>query len=384
MLRAVAVLIALVCIGGCSLLSLQSPAKPLPRRDLNARMLTHDYALRFMTTVERAANDISARSSDPVVDLAALRWKIGAASASQRAATQMAPMMGLLDSWALSSQMRQFLTDGAGSTLFGELQPGAQATALDLERDIVKLAGALTSVGEFNRFQQFVDGYVRDHPLTSIEFNRASVVDLWVSQTGQQATLLSTLGTAPEAMGDVTDRMRLYSESVPRETLWQSQLALNQAGYGKGDLRLVLTRMDDRLAAIGKLADTSPELVHGAIADLRGSLFQVTGRLDRSWMSMMQVLKEERMALAENVRDERIGITQAADTQRLLIMKDAGRIAVQVTETSWQHLRALVRELAIEGMLALILILGLPFVAGYFLGRTRGQGANRVGTAPRT
>ena len=65
------------------------------------------------------------------MQLNTLRWKLGASKASQHAATQMAPMMALLDTWALTEQMRQFFDTGAGAQLFGEEQVVARAYRRD-------------------------------------------------------------------------------------------------------------------------------------------------------------------------------------------------------------------------------------------------------------
>src|SRR5256885_8454474 len=51
-------------------------------------------------------------------------------SESQRAATRLAPMMALLDTWALTSQMRQFLSPGQpGGALLGSHQEAALTAA---------------------------------------------------------------------------------------------------------------------------------------------------------------------------------------------------------------------------------------------------------------
>ena len=117
-LAVVAVGILAAGVAGCSLISLKSPEKPLSTRDLNARILTHEYSARFITGVAQRADQIAAASDATEVRLNALRWKIAAAGASEHAASQMAPMLSLLDSWALAVQMRDFLTSGAGQSLF--------------------------------------------------------------------------------------------------------------------------------------------------------------------------------------------------------------------------------------------------------------------------
>ncbi|HYL71944.1 MAG TPA: chemotaxis protein, partial [Candidatus Dormibacteraeota bacterium] len=91
-------------LAACSLVSLKSPERPLSARDLNARILTREYARHFIAEVTHCADDISAASQDAQVQSNALRWKIAAATESERAATRIAPVMALLDSWALASQ----------------------------------------------------------------------------------------------------------------------------------------------------------------------------------------------------------------------------------------------------------------------------------------
>jgi hypothetical protein len=361
--------IVFTALQGCSLFSFESPAKPLPQRDLNARMLTREYAEQFRTTVAEAADLIATQSADPEIELAALRWKISATTASRRAATQMAPMIGLLDTWAVSAQMREFLANGAGSTLFGEQQSIASTAAAGLEQDMIGLARALTSASEFKSYQEFIAEYVRQEPFTDIRFTRTSVTARWAAKTGQQATLLSTVGTVPEAMSDVADRLRLYGDQVPAETLWQTQLALSEAGYGDVNMQQVLQGIDARLAVIGKLAETSPELVHGAITDLRASMFDIADRFDQSSARLTQSLHDELLTLTRTVREERVAISGTFDTQRAAFMQDAAQVANQVTESSWRHVRGLAREFALYWLLTVILVLGLPFVAGYLVGR---------------
>lgn len=78
--RPLALAVLAVGLAGCSLVSLKSPEKPLSARDLNARILTHEYAAHFMADIAHAADAIAEASSDPAVRLNALRWKIAAVS----------------------------------------------------------------------------------------------------------------------------------------------------------------------------------------------------------------------------------------------------------------------------------------------------------------
>ena len=372
------VLLALLAtLQGCSLISLKSPGTPLSPRELNARMMTREYAEYFQRSMALAADDIAATSSDPVAQLAALKLKVRAASASRHAAMQMSPMMELLDSWALAAQMKEFLTSGAGSTLFGPQQEIARRTAMALEDDIVTIAREVALPADFARFASFVEDYVHEAPLTGIEMVRISVVDRWMAFSGQKATLISTVGTAPEVVSDLADRVRLYGDQLPSEVLWQGQIALREAGYGANDWKIAMNRMNDSLSDVGKLAQTSPELLHTSITDLRGILSGTADRLDQSWMGMMHAMHAEREALTQSVQQERTNLLAAVDVQRAAMSKDAERIATEVTESSWRQLRALLREFALFALAGIIVLLGLPFAAGYYVGRARAAPSGR-------
>jgi hypothetical protein len=77
--------------------------------------------------------------------------------------------------------------------------------------------------------------------------------------------------------------MRIYSERVPAMSLWQAELALDRAGFDDASYRTALRNMDAQLERISKLADTSPELAHEAIGELRRSLRELSGASFASW-----------------------------------------------------------------------------------------------------
>jgi hypothetical protein len=371
---------ALLCISGCSLVSLRSPERPLSTRDLNARILTREYSSHFVAAVEQCADRISAAEKDPKVVGNTLRWKIAAAAESQRAATQMAPMMSLLDTWTLARQMRAFMSQGnAGGALFGRHQDAALTVANELADDADALAKRVIPPGEFNRYQKFVEAYTRERPLENLEFVRASVVELWSRESGVDVKLVDSLGTIPEAMADVAGRLQMYGDTVPSRAMWRTQLALRESGYTGSDVQSALDRLDNRLARLSAVADAAPDLVHGAVADVRHSVDDVLNRLDASSAALIKALEVERAALSTTVRTEREAVTGAVDAQRAAIALDATRIADQVVRSAGEEVRRLAREVLLLLILLFMIVLGLPFAAGYVVGRAqRGRAAEAV------
>ena len=82
-------------------------------------------------------------------------------------------------------------------------------------------------------------------------------------------------------------------------------------------------------------------------------------------------LASEREALAANITAEREGIIAAFDTQRARMSADAQTLVANAVDTSWRELRKLVREALLLTTLLALVILGLPFTAGYLVGRRR-------------
>jgi hypothetical protein len=367
-------LLACFALAGCSLLTIKSPEIPLTPREQEARLLTRDYAAHFATTTSHLIDDAVSENTDPAVRLQALRLKLGAVTEVTRASTGLSPMGSLLDTWAFSLQFRDFLTTGSGANLLGSAQPEVSRGAAVLGDEADALARKVWG-GDYPRYRTFVSGYAERNPLQNADMVRPSVLAAWMLEESDKNPLRAE-GTVAQALGDVSDRMRIYSERVPAMSLWQAELALNRAGFDNASYRTAIHDIDAQLERISKLADTSPELAHEAIGELRRSLRESSDRLDASWMQMLRTLRTEREALAANIAAEREGLTQAFDIERARISADAAKMVADSVDTSWRELRKLVREALLLTILLAVVVLGLPFTAGYWVGRRR-DGAAR-------
>jgi hypothetical protein len=353
----------LTVLPGCSLVSLKSPEKPLSTRDLNARVLTHDFSGRFVAAVEQAADEIAAGTDNPTVQRNTLRWKIAASSASRRAASQIAPMPSLLDTWALTIQMNEFLDGGSGKSVFGAGQPNAVAVSASLVQEAREIVRRVTGTREFEHDRQLVEDFARLHPIASLDFARVSILDRWMPDGDGKTRLVDSLGTVPEAMAEAGDVLRMYGDTAPSQMLWRAQLAAQESGVNK-DMQTALKRLDERLARLSDMADATPELVHGVVRDVRG-------QLDASWREMMNTIHTESVALSARVGTERQAAMSAVDAERAAVAADAAGIAHQAVIDAGNEIRRLVREALLLVIVLAIVILGLPFAAGYFVGRAQ-------------
>ena len=343
-------------LAGCSLISLKSPERPLSAQELNARILTRALTMQYIAAVGRCAEDIAGTENDPAILDNTLRWELAAVSESRAAATQMAPMM----------------TDGAaGGSLFGTHQEAVRSVTDNFADEAEALAHRLIAPHEFGAYQSFVAGYVRDYPLRDLKFMRPSVVELWSHEKGADIKLIDSLGTIPEAVGDVAQRMQIYSDTVPTQAVHRLQLALRESGYSQGDVHSELRELDERMARLSAVAESTPQLMHESIAEFRRSLREVLDHLDASSSSATQALRTERVALFEEIQTERAALVAAADVQRKALAQDAGRIADQVVKSAGAQVRYLAGEVLLLLIVLAAVVIGLPFAAGYLVGRAR-------------
>jgi hypothetical protein len=365
--RRAAPLLAGLMLTGCSLLTIKSPETPLTAREQEARLLTRDYAAHFAGTVTHLIENAAREDPNSAIRTQALRLKLGAVEEMTRASTGLSPIASLLDTWAFSLQFRDFLSTGAGAELLGNAQSEVRVGAAQLAAEADELARRVSD-NDYARYHAFVLSYAERYPLENADLARPSVLSAWIIGE-RDKNPLHEAGTAAQALGDVSDRMRIYAERVPVMSLWQAELALDRAGFDDASYRTALRDIDAQLARISKLADTSPELAHEAIAELRGSLRTSSDRLDDSWRQMLRTLRVEREALAANIASEREGVVAAFDAERTQMAADVAQITDRAVETSWRELRKMVREALLLTILLTLVMLGLPFAAGFLLGK---------------
>jgi hypothetical protein len=374
--RRIAPLLAGFMLTGCSLLSIKSPEIPLTAREQEARLLTRDYAAHFAATITHLIDEAQYADADSAIKAQALRLKLGAVTEITRASTGLSPIGSLLDTWAFAAQFRDFLTSGSGANLLGSAQSDVRLGAGLLAVEADELARRVTD-HDYDRYHAFVLSYAERYPLQSPDLVRPSVLSAWVIEEHDKNPLRE-VGTVAQALGDVSDRMRIYSEWIPSMSLWQAEIALHRAGFDDASYRTAFRNIDAQLERISKLADTSPQLAHEAIAELRNSLRASSDRLDVSWMQMIRTLRAEREALAANIATERQSVTAAFDTQRARISADAAQITAQALDISWRELHKLVREALLLTILLALVLLVLPFVAGYLVGRRRPRPSTEI------
>jgi hypothetical protein len=371
-LAAIAALLLLAALPGCSLVSFKSPERPLSARDMNARILTRELTTHFLETNARNTDNILRSEADAAVINNTLRWEVGVIVTSRNAETQLAPMMTMLDTWALALQLQAFVGEGGpGAALFGTHQSAVREITDNYADGAQRLARSLLTPREFPEYQSFVADYLREHPLQDLRFARASVLSEWSRVKGAESSLLDEVGTIPQALADTTQRLQIYGDTVPLQSLRRTQLALRESGYTPDEVRAALAHLEARIERLTTVAESAPELVRGAEAEVRESLRELIDRLDATQRATTAALHTERVALFADIQELREATLAGVDVQRKALTTDAGRIADQLVRTSAAEVRHFTREALLWLIALALVVLGLPFAAGYLAGRAR-------------
>jgi len=72
-----------------------------------------------------------------------------------------------------------------------------------------------------------------------------------------------------------------------------------------------------------------------------------------------------------DIQAEREALTKAVDEQRKALTADAARISDQLVRTGGEEVRHFTRQVELFFILLALVVLGLPFAAGYLVGRAR-------------
>jgi len=283
--------------------------------------------------------------------------------------------MGLLDTWALAVQMSDFFTSGAGQSLFGPQQDAAAATAAQLAREIETLARRVGTPEEFAKNQQFITRFAQDNPLQTLDFARASIVEAWSRDAGGEVKLVDSLGTVPEALADAGDRVRMYGDTGPELVVWQAQLAAQESGVSSQEVKAALRRFDERIDQLNAMINSTPQLVSHAVRD-------ASTRFDSSWARMVYDVHVEEGNLSATVSAERQAAVSALDAERAALAADAARIANQVIADTGEQVHRLVRDALILVIVLAMVVLGVPFAAGYFVGRAHHRNRRGITAQP--
>ena len=359
-------------LSGCSLLEVKidSQTVPLTKQELNMRIMTREYAQQFFAQVEQAADVLyeNYEPSDKVNQSYILLWKINAEEGLQASAYQVSPMAALIDTWVFTHQMNQFYSEGVGKDLFttGE----AKQVSVHLAKEVDKLAKSLLKRDVYENTKVFVAGFVEKYPFADLSMIRTPAYRAWLEANQiSEEEAVTTLGTMPEAIGDVSDRLSLVSEQTPKIMTWKAQLLALNSSASIEQVNAALNSLKVTSESLKDFIDNNPEYMRNLAEQMAVQLQPLVEDIDQKTEERLSQLSEERQALEQMVARERQEIAQIITNEREKFAQDLDHVSQEVVNLAMDKLIELVKSTIIYFVLFILVIFFAPLVLGYALGK---------------
>ncbi|WP_417764453.1 chemotaxis protein [Shewanella chilikensis] len=362
-------------VSGCSLLEvkLESGIEPLPQEQLSMRVFTREYAGSFFAGVEQSADLILLRSDDLQSKSNALMWKINAEQTLGQTIFQVSPVAAMIDTWAFTAQMAQFFDSGNGKALFGEQTQLAANTSQQLLADYERRMQGLMSKADFTANQQFIREYAMAHPLFDVSFPRVSAFNDWLSfRKIGEFDAVTTFGSVPEVMSDMSDRMAMLASQTPKLLGWKAELFALHSNINSKEVQQTLKDISETSAKFQKLMNESPQLMSELAVDLRRELTPLLVQLDASAERNLAQLSVERLALEKMVERERIALEQMVDRERQAVTKEADALVQRTVTQVFEEITGVIKSLILYIVLFLLVVFFAPLGLGVWLGKRIG------------
>ncbi|MDV6251630.1 chemotaxis protein [Vibrio sp. EA2] len=361
-----------ITLSGCSLLEVKidSQTVPLTKQELNMRILTREYALQFFAQVEQAADALEAKydPNDQINQSYILLWKINAEEGLQAAAFQVTPMAGLIDTWVFAHQVDEFYASGAGSNLFATNE--AKNVSGHLANEVDQLAQSILKKEVYDSTKRFVADFVKQHPFADLSMIRTPAYRAWLefNQISEEEAV-TTLGTMPEALGDVSDRLSLASKQTPKIMTWKAQLLALNSSASIEKVNAALSSLQVTADSMRDFIDNNPEYMRYLAEQMAVELQPLVDDIDMKTEARLSQLGEERQALEDMVARERQEIALIITHEREKFAQDMDRVSQQVVDLAMTKLIELVKSTIVYFILFIIAIFFAPLGLGYVLGK---------------
>lgn len=360
-----AALLAGLALTSCSLLkfTISSGDEPLPKEQMRLRTMTRGFYYDLTNEVARTADSIAAAAPRTSTKLAAIRWKIDATRAASSAALQTLPEVALADTWIFCRSMERYFDAQPDSLLFDAQTPLARDAAARLARRARRLAEELLSGERYELMERFVDRYLELNPPEKGEPAAADTSLAWIEfleANGLEADLAT--GTVAEVLADASDKVSGQSRQLANSVGWSKQMLELRMEQDSLRTRLgaqldSLERGFERLVVV---AEHMPEISDHMLEEIRMQATQLIRTLNYSVDNAFMQFDGQRTALEHYIT-----------TERQAVIDQLHRAAEETVQTALNAVPGMIGRIVFYVVAGLVVLLGLPFLAGFWLGGLR-------------
>jgi len=305
------------------------------------RMIAYGFGAHCAGVVELAAQTIQDSTDSPVVRENAILWKMNAVPVIYQAAFTADPLGAITSMWAFCVEMRVLFTTGAAGDAFGEWQDIAVKASKDLEAGAAAVAASVLPDEYMARLETGLVAYAEKRPFDSLHFVRkGGNIEFLKAIAGSSSGGLVAAASMSEEMKALSDRMNIFTVTIPRQVQWQNELiAVRLAALvdAKADSALALftTESGTILDPLLMFMTRERDLMMAYLSDERSAVIEgiATERI-----AALESLAEERTAVLEHLTSERSMMMEQINVMTLASIKQMLDESQELSESAIDHL----------------------------------------------
>jgi len=338
------------------------------------RVYLYELTNELAGQVEAVANEIMASAERMETRRSALEFKAATVSSLQRASFQPDTVMALADIWLLVAQLERRIKSEYGESRFGKYAPMVDEALHEMEQTIIDFITARGGEPIESGFYDMIHDYAEANPIRgSINSRPSASGPLAERVRSQKFGAIDAVGTMVEGFADLSDRLSIYGEQLPKQARWQAEILLFDQGLDRTTVEALLAdtaRLGRGADSLVEFADEVPTLiddsVSGVMTDLESALKDldpetIQGRLDAMVSNKMAT------ALAA-MSNERAIVMEGVAAERLAATHDIDRLVNEVVDRSFERVDSLL-EATIGRMIPwAIALTAAPFLLGVLSG----------------
>jgi CRP-like cAMP-binding protein len=357
----------------CSLIDvkIESDSEPLTAAERQLRFETRALGEAHFLALHESLDVLREDPSTSALTLErALVWKLQSSAAIQQAAFQPVPWAALIDTWVHIRRIDDYCRSDRSSEWFREGVEAVCGPMPELHGRVQKLATIYLPGDALGPARQFVEDFAAAHPIQSGDFRLRGAFAEAKEKPGLH-DLGSELnpGSFPDALSDLSDRVGLVSTHGVARIGTQAELAGVRMQSESQQIAEALEDVRGAAARIRRLVAENPDVARDVARAFSTELEPLLIRLETSSEQALQQLSREREAVISALDQEMARLTDTFETERQALVSEVGAIVASTNRHWAAWAEQMIGRLFWFGLVGFIVVMGLPLLIGFWLGR---------------
>lgn len=325
------------------------------------------------SSLVKAADGISAGSTDRAIRREALLWKLEGVPALREALFRPDPVTALLDAWALAWQMVDYFESGPGAEALGSSGPVAAGACRYLEGQIETVSASMTHSRDVADVRRQVREWATENPIRDSIAGRESILSQVTEvQIPQSFQMTQMVGNLAVTLDDLSRRIDVHTDQLLDQARWQAELLMmdwgidyrldkaiplaQEAAQSIRRIEVSFEELVPEVEAALKVAESAPQLVSKERAAALAAAHEEVSRT-------IQFVHEERV---ESLQDLKRELDQELEElkgtlhqERLTLASDIERISRAAVEHATWRAAQLSGAILIAVFIAVVVLLHL-------------------------